>query len=60
VSIKIWIPTWQRSLGCVGNLHERYKEVTGSNSRDYLIFILKQLITLYFNDVQRPERYEEK
>jgi len=31
----------------------------GSNSRDYLIFILKQLITSYFNDVQRPERYEE-
>jgi len=32
----------------------------GSNSWDYLIFILKQLTTSYFNDIQRPERYEEK
>ena len=32
----------------------------GSNSEDYFIFILKQLITSYCNDVQRPERYEEK
>ena len=34
--------------------------MTGSNSGDYLIFILKQLIASYVNDVQRPERYEEK
>ena len=31
----------------------------GSNSWD-LIFILKQLITSSFNDVHRPQRYEEK